>query len=292
MIRTTLGTLLGMVAWTAVGAPVTVDSDWLQAHLQEPNVTVIDMSDDEVQYQRFHIPGAVRLDYSQLTRPVARDKPRRRLTDREFAALLGSLGVDRNDHVVIYDDIGGLNAGRLLRELERFQHPEVSVLDGGLVQWILDGHRVDNRPVNRRPVTYSLPTTFRNNQVNGTEARQAAGRGIALLDVRTEGEYLGNPKEPRSGHIPGARWWPWEQSIRADRGFRFEDAGETERSLSKAGVRNKKEPIVLYCRTGHRASQTYLTLRRLGYEDVRLFAGSMAEYLQDRDAPVRAGRVP
>jgi len=292
MIRTSLGVLLGFAAWTASGAPVTVDGDWLQTRLKDSKTVVVDMTEEEIQYQRFHIPGAIRLDYSQLTRPVGRDKPRRRLTDPEFAALMGAMGIDRSDHIVAYDDIGGLNAGRFFMELERVRHPEVSVLDGGLVQWILDGRRVDNRPVERRPVNYHLPSSFRNNLANSTEARQAPGRRIPLLDVRTEEEYVGHPKVSRSGHIPGARWWPWDQSIRADRGFRFEDSSEIERSLARAGVGDKKAPVVLYCRTGHRASQTYLTLRRLGYEDVRLFAGSMVEYLQDSDAPVRTGRSP
>jgi len=285
-----VGSLLFSVnAWAA---GVLINGDWLEAHLQDDQIVVVDMSDEEVQYARFHLPGAVRLDYSALTRGTLRGKPNRRLTDQEFAALLGSLGIGRDTHVVIYDDMGGLNAGRLFFELERLNHPRVSVLDGGLVQWVLDNRRVNNQPAVRLPVKYELPSTVRESLASIDDFKGNRLNGAVLLDVRTEEEYLGDRKDARSGHIPGARWWPWEQAIRMDRGFVFRGAHELESSLGKTGAADKQSPVVLYCRTGHRASQTYLTMRHLGYENVRVYAGSMIEYMQDASAPVKRGPWP
>lgn len=284
--------LVLFVSGTAQAAPVLVDGAWLERQLASESVVLVDMSDDDTQYTRFHLPGAVRLDYSSLLKPAPRGKPKPRLSDGELIKLLGQLGIRRDSHVVVYDDMGGLHAGRLFLELERLGHPQVSVLNGGLVQWILDGRKVDNRPVVRKPVAYNAPTERRDNLAALDDVLQARTRGTTLLDVRTLEEYVGDPKQPRSGHVPGARFWPWEQAVRMDDGFVLRDAQALRASLAAVGVRETTQPVVLYCQSGHRASQTYLTLRHLGFENVRLHAGSMLEYSQDPNAPLTRGNAP
>lgn len=193
----------------AQAAPVLVDSVWLEQHLQDRRVVVVDMTDDDLQYVRFHLPGAVRLAYHELLQPRGPGKPSARLDDGKFAALLGRLGIARDTYVVIYDDMGGLNAGRLFLELERIRHPEVSVLDGGLVKWVLNGKLVDNIPHLRKPVNYQSGTERRTNLATLADVRRVSGQDVpVLLDVRSRDEYTGNPKEARSGHITGAQWWP------------------------------------------------------------------------------------
>ena len=277
----------------AQAAPVLVDSTWLETHLKDSRVGIIDMTDDDLQYKRYHIPGAVRLVYDELLKPRAPGKPAVRLDDGQFAALLGRLGIARDTHVVIYDDMGGLNAGRLFLELERIRHPELSVLDGGLVKWVLDGKRVDNVPHARKPVTYSPGKEQRANLATRAQLKPADGQAApVLLDVRTRDEYTGTPKEARSGHIPGAQWWPWEESIGMESGFVFRAADKLDASLAKIGLGDRHAPVILYCRSGHRASQSYLALRQLGFDNVRVYAGSMLDYLQDKDAPVTRGAAP
>jgi thiosulfate/3-mercaptopyruvate sulfurtransferase len=292
MMRLITLVFVSLLTTAAQAAPVLVDAAWLEKELGKEAVVVVDMSDDDTQYLRFHLPGAVRLDYSALTKPGARGKPRLRLSDAELATLFGKLGIARDSYVVIYDDMGGLNAGRLFLELERLGHPRVSVLNGGLVQWILDGRKVDNKPVKRKPVTYALGAPRRDNLATLDDVRQAGEKKIALLDVRTVEEYVGDPREPRSGHVPGARLWPWEQAVQMDNGFVMRDVEALRASLARSGVTDPAQPVILYCRSGHRASQTYLTLRHLGFEQVRLHSGSMLEYLQDTAAPLTRGNMP
>lgn len=282
--------LLGAGPVSAAG--ILVDGAWLEPRLRDEKLVVVDMTDDDLQHTRYHIPGAVRIAYHDLITPRGPDKPPSRLTDHELFALLGQAGIARDRHVVIYDDMGGLHAGRLFLELERLGHPQVSVLDGGLVKWVLDGRRVDNRAVTPRPVRYVAGEGRRANLASLEEVKQAATRDTLLLDVRSREEYRGDPKQVRSGHIPGARHWPWEQAIRMDQGFVLRDARELGASLGQFGLRDKKAPVVLYCRSGHRAGQTYLTLRQLGFENVRLHTGSMLEYLLDATAPLKRGDVP
>lgn len=153
LVRVPIGLVvfLALVSGAAQAAPVLVDGAWLEERHQDSKVVIVDMTDDDLQYTRFHLPGAVRLAYHELLQPR---RPAARLDEAQFAALLGRLGIARNTHVVIYDDMGGLNAGRLFLELERIRHPEVSVLDGGLVKWVLNSKRVDNIPHLRKPVSY------------------------------------------------------------------------------------------------------------------------------------------
>jgi len=287
--------LCGLGSMTSLqAAPVLVDSAWLEPRLKDHDLVVIDMTDEDLQYTRYHIPGAVRLAYSELLNaPVAR-KPPTPLTDVQLAKLLGQLGITRQTRLVLYDDMGGLNAGRLFFDLERIGHPAVSVLDGGLVKWVLEGRRVDNTPVIRMPVTYALGTDRRANVAALPDVQRAASKAdrVLLLDVRSRDEYTGNPKEPRSGHIPQARWWPWEQAIRMDSGFTLHEPEVLLASLAKAEVPDRKTPVILYCRSGHRASQSYLTLRHLGFENVRVYSGSMNDYLQDRAALLVRGLAP
>lgn len=275
-------------------APVLVTSAWLEPQLKDRDLVVIDMTDEDLQYTRYHIPGAVRLGYTDLLNAPVGKKPPAPLTDAQLATLLGQLGITRHTRLVLYDDMGGLNAGRLFLDLERIGHPSVSVLDGGLVKWVLEGRRVDNIPVLRKPATYTLGATRRANVAALTDVQRAASQAdpVLLLDVRSRDEYTGNPKEPRSGHIPQARWWPWEQAIRMDSGFTLHEPDVLLTSLAKADVPDRKTPIILYCRSGHRASQSYLTLRHLGFENVRVYSGSMNEYLQDRAALLVRGLAP
>ena len=112
--------LLIIVLYAGVGhaSSVMVDTAWLKQHKNDANVVLVDMSGDP-QYQRFHIPGAIYLGYGNLVEKRKKDKVSVRIPDVRLYKVLGLLGISRDSHVVIYDDMGGLHAGRLYWELER-----------------------------------------------------------------------------------------------------------------------------------------------------------------------------
>jgi thiosulfate/3-mercaptopyruvate sulfurtransferase len=285
---------MALVWRTSAAESVFVNADWVTKHIDDPSVALVDMAAEGTQYQRFHLPGAVYLPYRAIVQR-RRDGVMLRVDDERLFKILGALGINAQSHVVIYDDIGGLQAGRLFWELERIGHAKVSVLDGGLVQWILDGRKVVATPVNPKPVTYNPKAGGARQNEASLEAVKSAGKDAAtvLLDVRTKEEYQGESRSKRrTGHIPGAKWWPWDGAVAFDNGFRLKSADQLQQSLAGAGVANKDQPIITYCQTGHRASQAYLTLRSLGYENVRVFDGSMAEYVRDRLAPLKLGPQP
>lgn len=273
-----------------VGADsVYVEHDWLLKNLSNKQVVIVDMTSDDVQYLRYHIPGAVRLSYQNIV-TRRKDKVSVRLPDSQLFKVLGSIGLKQDQHVVIYDDMAGLDAGRLFWELERIGHKKVSVLRGGLVQWVLAGHKVDNLPVKPTPSQYKASAGGRKNDAGLSAVTEASKNGKAvLIDVRSQDEYVGHPRYPRSGHVPGAKWASWEDNVDFEKGFVPKRSELLMSKLASLGVKDKDAPVIVYCRSGHRASQSYLTLRDLGFSDVRLYDGSMAEYSRQRGLPLIKG---
>lgn len=287
MKRMLLLMLLSVMHQTLSAAPVYVEHDWLAGKLNEKNIVVVDMTAGGVQYLRYHIPGAVRLAFGDIV-VKRKDKVSVRIPDAQLYKVLGSLGIQRDTHVVIYDDMGGLEAGRLFWELERIGHPDVSVLSGGLVKWVLSGLRVTNIAV--KPLAVKYVSTKPGNTNEATLDTVLNNESATLLDVRSLDEYVGHPRYPRSGHIPGAKWWPWEANVDFERGFVPQSDKVVQGELTKLGVNDREKPVILYCRSGHRASQSYLTLRSLGYSDVKLYDASMAEYGARKELPLKKGK--
>ena len=215
----------------------------------DSKVVLVDMSGG-LQYFRYHIPGAVRLDYGELVQR-RRDKVAVRVTDQRLVALLGSRGIAR------------------------------------------EKRPLSNKQVKVVPVRYIIgPGKGRSNEAGLADISRRS-QGTWLLDVRSEAEYTGHPRILRSGHIPGARWLAWNRSLNLPDGFRLLLAERLLINLVRAGVPLRRDtPVILYCRSGHRAAQTYLILRHLGYSRVRLYDGSMAEYSRYPQLPLRKGPQP
>lgn len=263
-----------------------VNTSWLAEHKNDKNLVIIDMSDG-TQYQRFHIPGAINLPYEILNK-TSKKRISTSVGSDTIVKFLGLLGIKRESQVIIYDDMGGLNASRLFWELQRLQHKKVALLDGGLVQWILEGRKVNNIPVEPKPVKYILDVKPNNTPL--AELNDVTGKAT-ILDVRSREEYMGHPRQKRSGHIPGAHWWSWDNTVDFANGFRHKPTASLIDSLKQLGVTDKKQQLVVYCRSGHRASQSYFTLRNLGFENVKLYDASMAEYQQTKK-PLTKGMKP
>jgi len=271
-------------------ADAKVSTAWLETHLNDANLTLIDMADD-LQYQRFHLPGALHLPYSAIN-TIDRFGVSYSAGAEQLIRVLGLLGVSPDSQIVIYDDLGGLNASRLYWELEDLGHQRLALLDGGLVKWILEGRKVSNKPALANKTTYSPANKKGRDNLATLAEITRLPPGAVLLDVRTQEEYAGDPRQPRSGHIPGARWWPWDMTVDFNNGFRLKPAKKLQRQLQALGISDPESPVYLYCRTGHRASQSYYVLRQLGFNKVKIYDGSIAEYSHHKELPLNTGMKP
>jgi len=269
-----------------IASPVLVDTNWLEKNISNKNLVVIDTS-DHTQHLRFHIPGAVHIDYSEITYKPKRSKVSIQVPNEYFVKLLGQRGISNDKHIIIYDDMGGLNAGRLFWQLEQIGHKKISVLNGGLVKWILEGRKITNRETKSKPATYAANTS---GQVDNLATLDTVSNTKALLiDARSKEEYMGYPRYPRSGHIPGATLWDWQNNVNFEDAFKIKTPELIQTEQKKINLKDKEQSVIVYCRSGHRAAQTYLTLRSMGFNKVKLYDGSMAEYSLNKKAPLEKG---
>src|SRR6476469_1346320 len=128
-------------------ADVLVDADWVEAHLDDPKVVLVEVDEDVSAYDGGHLKGAVRMDWTtELQAPFERD-----VVDKEgFEELLSAKGIANDDTVVLYGGNNNWFAAYAYWEFKLYGHTDVRLLDGGRKKWELDGRElvkeVDDRP--------------------------------------------------------------------------------------------------------------------------------------------------
>ena len=216
------------------------EPDWLWEHINDTNVRVIDCVTLEA-YRRAHIPGAVGLPVNVYIK----DKHDETfvMPPDQYQELMESLGVSDDTTVVTYDDNNGLVATRFWWTLQHYGHPNAKVLNGGWQRWLTEG----------RPVTFHQThpergsfTPRQNDAVicRVDDLTAAIGKpGAAILDVRSDGEWLGTNSRgnKRVGHIPGAVHLEWLNFITADDRRIFKPAAELRRLLAEVGINPEQE---------------------------------------------------
>ena len=281
-----LNATIYLISSSAIASPVLVETDWLANNLNNKELVIIDTS-DHTQHLRFHIPGSIHIDYSEIVYKRKRDKVSIQIPNDYFMQVLSKYGLSNDSYIIIYDDMGGFNAGRLFWQLEQIGHKQVSVLNGGLVKWINENRKVNNKKTKRLPSRYTSNSSSKRNNIADVETIKT--NNSLLIDARSKDEYVGHPKFPRTGHIPKAALWNWQDNIDFENSFIIKNETQIKNQQKHIDFSNKKQSIITYCRSGHRASQTYLTLRSMGFENIKLYDGSMAEYSQNKNAPLVKG---
>jgi len=275
----------------AADSKVFVSPAWLKKH--QSTVKIIDMS-EKANFQKFHIEGAIWVNYSWLIKP--QDGLSVSGGVDYMADVLSQLGIKNSDHIVIYDDIGGLEASRLYWELDKLNHDKVNILDGGIVSWVLAGNKVTQQPPQRPAKTqYQVPKKTLTNALTADKTDVISAikdPKIILMDTRTKAEYEGSSKEQRSGHIPGAILFDWSMAVDTKNGFKQQSTEQLLSSLRGKSINDLDQPILLYCNTAHRAARSYTMLKSIGFTNIKLYDGSIQEYSVDSSAPLKLGSRP
>jgi thiosulfate/3-mercaptopyruvate sulfurtransferase len=273
-----------------------VSGDWLQAHLGDPGLVVVESDEDVLLYETGHIEGAVKIDWhTDLNDPVERD-----YVDGEgFSKLLGSKGISRDSTVVIYGDKNNWWAAYALWVFTLFGHEDVRLLDGGRAKWEADGRAYTTVVPTPTPVDY--PVIERDDsKIRAYKEDVLAHLGKPLIDVRSPEEFSGErttapayPEEGtlRAGHIPTAVNIPWAKAAAEDGTFRpLPELNALYRD--QAGFKNGDD-IIAYCRIGERSSHTWFVLNYLlGFEGVRNYDGSWTEWGSAVAVPIVKGTEP
>jgi len=261
-----------------------VSTDWVQEHLDDPDVVVVESDEDVLLYETGHVPGAFKIDWhADLNDPVVRDY----LDGAAFAELMSKYGITRDTTVVFYGDNFNWWAAYALWVFSLFGHPDTRLMDGGRQKWIAEGRDVTtDTPA---PESADYPVVERNDGPIRAYIQDAIDQSAArkpLIDVRSPEEFRGErmhmPDYPnegalRGGHIPGAASVPWKRAANEDGTFRRRTELEAI-YLDEVGLDPSSE-VVAYCRIGERSSHTWFVLTHLlGFENVRNYDGSWTEY--------------
>jgi thiosulfate/3-mercaptopyruvate sulfurtransferase len=271
---------------------VLVTADWVQEHLDDPNVVLIEVDEDTTAYDKGHIRNAIKLDWSV----DLQDQVRRDFVNREqFSALLSDRGVSNDHTVVLYGGNNNWFAAYAYWYFKLYGHQDVRLLDGGRKKWELESRELVEALPTREKTTYTAKEQDRAIRAFRDEVVEAIGVKN-LIDVRSPDEYAGRllapahlPQEQaqRAGHIPTAASVPWSKAANDDGTFKSDD--ELRKLYTDAGVDWDKETIA-YCRIGERSSHTWFVLHELlGDTSAKNYDGSWTEYGSLVGVPVALG---
>ena len=209
---------------------------------------------------------------------------------KDFAALLGRLGIDPSSHVIVYDDKGGANAAaRFWWMLKALGHQKVQVLDGGLTAALQAGMAVSDKipEIKSRP-TYPADKWLLPTANADAVAHAVADPGSLVIDVREGFRYRGEsePIDTVAGHIPGAVNIPYIENL--DSGGNFLSADELNKKYSKVMSGRNSGNVIVHCGSGVTACHTLLAMDHAGMEIPQLYVGSWSEWSRN-DRPVAVG---
>ena len=274
-----------------------VSTAWLEAHLKDPDLRVLDASwflpdagrDAKAEYLRAHIPGARFFDIDEIA-----DKrsglPHMAPPPEMFISRMRAMGVGDGHQVVVYDGAGLFSAARVWWTFRLMGKLDVAVLDGGFPKWLAEGRPTeDMAPIVRdRHITVQRQAHL---VKDVTQVAAAAKLGDhAIIDARSAPRFRGEEPEPRqglrSGHIPGARNVPFRALLNDDGTMKSVVA--LQKVFTDAGV-DLSRPAITSCGSGVTAAILSLALERIGKRDHALYDGSWAEWGMYGDLKIAKG---
>jgi thiosulfate/3-mercaptopyruvate sulfurtransferase len=270
-----------------------VSTEWLAAHLGEPDLRIVDASwhmpasgrYGREEYLAAHIPGAVFLDIDALS-DKSDPAPHMLPSADEFGGAMARLGIRETDRVIVYDNSPIRTAARGWFMLRHFGAQQVAILDGGLQKWTAESRPTESgEPPAGAAAFAAEPRTE-----IVTKGDILAGLDLPLLDARGRPRFEGTEADPRpgvsAGHIPGARNLPFAALYNAD--GTFKDRSALRALFEEAGI-DPAQPFVASCGSGVTANSLIFAAHLLGNDSARLYDGSWSEYGADPATPKATG---
>jgi thiosulfate/3-mercaptopyruvate sulfurtransferase len=282
-----------------------VETAWLEEHLHDPELRIVDMRgyvrtvvNDGLQaavyegapeeYEQEHIPGAVYVDWTQDI--VDHDDPveAQVASPERFAEAMQRVGIGDHHTVVAYDTHPASQfATRLWWALTYYGHTRVVVLNGGLPKWKREGRPLAHGKSSSPESVVFTPQRQPQLRATAEEVLSLIGQQhVTLVDARDSGQYDGTVVrgDGRPGHIPGALSLPREELIDPSDGT-FRSTEELQRIFADAHVAQDKR-VVAYCNGGVAATSVLFSLAMLGYPQLTNYDGSWNEWGTRQDLPV------
>lgn len=278
-------------------ATALVTTQWLDAHIGNASLKLIDASwylpnmqrNAYAEYSASHIPGALFFDIDKICDDTS-DLPHMAPSVEAFAAYLCVMGITDSHQVVVYDGAGLFSAARVWWLFKLMGLDHVSVLDGGLPKWSVEGRKLDTQ-ITQFEQSPTIKCTHRSMMMDVTQVAQAAkSKDYEIIDARAPGRFLGTEPEPRkglrSGHIPGSKNVFFKTLLREDHTMKSPE--DLRATFLTAGV-DMSKPVITSCGSGITAAILNLALAQTGKKDHFLYDGSWAEWGMSQTLPVETG---
>lgn len=281
--------LLTFIRPATAAAPL-VDADWVKANLGKPGIIFVDMQGTKG-FARAHIPGAASTDYGKW-RQRSDAGVRAQLPKTAYLEqLIGGLGIDADTHVVltpIGQSAGDLSvATRIYWSFKAMGHQEISILNGGLIDYALKKKYPLANGTGQPPAKTYKAKPDMHMVASAEDLLLALENGDSIVDARTPKEYKGQVagRGERPGAVPGAKLLP-HYTLTKPKSGALPDAAALKAMFEKAGVA-VSGPQIAYCHTGNRASLNWFVAHELlGNKQARLYDGSMLEWARNKAYPL------
>ena len=260
---------------------VTVDSKWLLSHIDDPNVIIIDAR-GVMPYKFGHIKNALLLAIERVISMAPNGA--NLVIDAPIAEeVFTSLGIDDRKIVVVYGEYMDPSATRIAWTLMYHGHSNVKILDVGLNEWQKSGLPVTRHISTQKQTSESVHFKSKINSMIRADADVIKAKQLqnhsrtVVIDARTSREHM-------QARIPGSILDSWEEGL-GHNGKMMKSKEELERDFEKKRISKDKE-IICYCHSGARASHKYLQFKQAGYNNVKVYDGSIIDWAQ-RHNPIR-----
>ncbi|MCY3985612.1 MAG: sulfurtransferase [Candidatus Dadabacteria bacterium] len=270
---------------------VLVTTDWVEEHIDDPDIVIVESDEDILLYEIGHIRNSVKFDWqTELQDQLVRDYVSR----ESFEALLSEKGISNDHAVVFYGDRSNWWACYAFWTFKILGHEKCLIMDGGRQKWVDEGRELVKEVPQRPRTDYKVSAVDESIRAFRDDVLEHMNSHKPLVDVRSPKEYSGEllhmeayPQEGalRGGHIPGAVNVPWATAANEDGTFRSAD--ELVEIYEKGQGLTKDKDVIAYCRIGERSSHTWFVLTYLlGFENVRNYDGSWTEWGNLVRAPI------
>ena len=261
--------------------PLLVEPETLSKELDNKHLLIIDLCRNS-NYKRFHLPGAVHVNPSELVSGLE-PASGKLASIYQLKRLFERIGYTPNQHVVVYDDEGGGWAGRFIWTLDVIGHSSMSYINGGLTAWAQAKLPLTMREATPQPTEVNL----RINSMVVAEKEEVKASinddSVLVWDARSPEEYNGTRRfAARGGHVPGAINLDWLELIDQKRHLKL--IKNVPEIISEAGF-TKAGTIITHCQTHHRSGLTYFVGKLLGL-NIKAYHGSWSEWGNDPNTPI------
>jgi len=267
-----------------------VTTAWVEEHLKDAKVRVVEVDVDTKAYSEGHIPGSIGWDWGkQLCDTLRRDI----IPKGKFEQLMGSSGISSDTTVILYGDNNNWFAAWAFWQLKIYGHQDVRLMDGGRKKWLAESRELTQETPKVTAASYKAKDPDFSIRAFLPQVQEASSKKSSdMVDVRSPQEFTGEILAPpglpetcqRGGHVPGAKNIPWAKACNEDGTFKSPEEPKT--LYGGVGITGGK-PVIAYCRIGERSSHTWFVLKYLlGYRDVKNYDGSWTEWGNLVAAPV------